>query len=105
MTEMNLDHLPEVTSTQLLWREQIAALPRALWNAARRLLRRDARYYLTVNGQVVARFVSPDDHLDFMTWLHETHTSAFEYGHAVGREYAVENHVSAPADAGDDRTP
>jgi len=101
MTEMNLDHLPEVTATQLRWYDQLAEVPRALYHALRRLLRLECRQYLMINGQAAARFVSVDDARDFMQWLHETHTATFEYGHALGREYAVENHVTVQADAGD----
>jgi hypothetical protein len=103
MTEMNLDHLPDVTSSPLRWTRQLAALPRALRFALLRLLRWEARYYLTIDGQVVARFVSSEDQIRFMTWLHQTHTGTFDYGYALGKEFVVAQHINA-ADAGEPRT-
>jgi hypothetical protein len=103
MADLSLDHLPEVSVTQLLWRDQLAALPRALGRALRRLLRLECRQYLTINGQVVARFVSEVDARDFKQWIDETHTATFEYGYGLAREvHSVgKNHVNLPPDAGD----
>jgi hypothetical protein len=102
---MSLEHLAEVSSTQLRWRKQLAALPRALRFALARLTRRESRNYLTVDGQVVARFVSAEDHLAFMLWLHQTHTSTFDYGFEVGKEVIIAQHLAAEADAGQPGTP
>lgn len=98
-SEMSLEHLPDVSSTPLAWRRKLAALPRALGYGLLRLLRIEFRNYLTIDGKVVARFVSQPDTMDFMRWLHQTHTAAFDYGHALGREY-VANHGADAADAG-----
>lgn len=94
-SDMDLSHLPEVESTRLLWREQLAALPRAAWCALRRLLRREARHYLSIDGRVAARFTSGQDHLEFMTWLASTHNGAFDFGFETGREYLVAQHINA----------
>ena len=101
MTDMNLDHLPDVTATQLRWYDQLAEVPRALYHAFRRLLRLECRQYLVINGQVAARFTSVDDGRDFMMWLHETHTATFDYGYGIGKENAVAKYFSDAADAGD----
>ncbi len=88
-SDMNLDHLPDVVSARLLWREQVAALPRSLWHALRRLARREARYYLTIDGKVVARFTADADSTALMTWLADTHSHAFDFGFETWKEHQV----------------
>ena len=90
---MNLDHLPDVTATRLLWRDQLAALPQALRHAVLRLFRSEPRYYLLINDQVAARFVSPQDHLELLTWLAETHRANADYNFALGRERSVAEQI------------
>lgn len=101
-SDMDLSHLADVQSARLLWREQLAALPRAAFHALRRLLRRETRYYLTIDGQVMARFASEEDHLVFMTWLAETHNGVFDFGFETGRESVVAQHIRQ-SDAGEPR--
>jgi hypothetical protein len=98
---MNLDHLPDVTVTRLLWREQVAALPRALWHAVLRALRSEPRYYLTISDQVAARFVSPQDHLELLTWLAETHKANADYNFALGKEHLIARLILQEAQATD----
>lgn len=98
-SDMSLDHLPEVTSARLGPVDRLRALPRAAWYVLLRLFRRDERYYLTIDGQVVARFVSMEDHLRFMTWLHQTHTATFDFGFNTGKEFLVAQHIADGPDA------
>ena len=98
MTDWNLDHLPEVTSTRLGFADRLRALPKSARHALRRLAGRGSRYYLTINGDVASRFVSENEHMDFMTWLYETHTAAFDYGFDSGRRSDAQH---LPDDAGD----
>lgn len=93
----------ELEATRLLWREQVTELPRAAWHALRRLLRREPRWYLTIDGMVAARFTSEADHAVFMGWLVQAHTSTFDFGFNTGKEFLVAQHIAA-ADAGHDRT-
>lgn len=87
---MNLDHLPEVAATRLLWREQIVAVRRSLWFSLRRMLRREPRQYLTMDGKVVARFTCVQDAAEFMTWVADTHEATLSFGVECGREAVVE---------------
>lgn len=74
----------EAVVTRLLWREQIAALPRAAWHALRRLLRREPRWYLVVDGKVIARLVSDGDHMELLGWIAAAHEETFKVGQQFG---------------------
>lgn len=90
----------EAVVARLLWREQIQALPRAIWSALRRLARREPRWYLVVDGQVIARLTASEDHDALLRWITFVHGETFRTGVKWGRE--VESAVNgSQADAGD----
>lgn len=72
--------------TRLLWREQIRALPGAVVAAARRLVRREPRWYLVINGRVVARLVSRVDYDELLAWIAHVHAETFHMGVGFGEE-------------------
>jgi hypothetical protein len=96
---------PEAVVSRLLWREQFTALPRAGWHALRRLVRREPRWYLVIDGQVVARMVSQQDHLDLLAWIAATHEETFRVGEQFGLEVRSAVDRIQQADAGDVSTP
>lgn len=90
----------EAVVARLLWREQAQALPRAAWSALRRLARREPRWYLVVDGQVIARLTANADHDTLLRWITFVHGETFRTGVKWGRE--VESAVNgSQADAGD----
>lgn len=95
----------EAVVSRLLWREQARALPRAAWHALRRLARREPRWYLVLDGQVVARLVSNGDQTDLLAWIAEAHSMTFQAGTHFGREMLNAVNGSQPADIGDVSTP
>lgn len=74
----------EAAITRLLWREQIAALPRAIGAQIRRLLRREPRWYYVVEGRVVARITCQEDYDILMQWIATVHAESFHYGVSFG---------------------
>lgn len=79
-----LTPLFDITAERLLWRYQFRALGRSLSSQIRRVLRREARWYLTIDGRVVARFESEGDYRAFMSWLAHGHSETFRMGHEWG---------------------
>ena len=86
--------------TRLLWRSQARELPRAAWHALRRLVRRESRWYLEIDGRVIGRLVREEDHWALLKWLEDTHRETFRCGQEFYREVASEVHVVNPGDAG-----
>lgn len=101
---MNLDDMTEMAFTRLSWREKLAVLHIELWHALRRLLRLEHRYYLTLDGRVVARFTADTDHAVVLKWLTDSHIRATDYGVTIGRESAVAKYFAGQANAGDPGT-
>jgi hypothetical protein len=91
----------EAVVTRLLWREQVPALARAGWHALRRLVRREPRWYLVLDGQVIARMVSEQDHLDLLAWIAAAHEETFRVGEQFGLGVRSAIDRSQQADAGD----
>jgi hypothetical protein len=89
----------EAVVSRLLWREQFAALPRAAWHALRRLVRREPRWYLVIDGQVVARMVSDEDQTALLEWIAYVHGETFQAGANFGRGILNAVHSSQQADA------
>lgn len=87
--------------TRLLWREQIVSLPRAAWHALLRLVRREPRWYLVIDGQVVARMVSTEDQETLLAWIALVHGETFRAGQQFGRAVSDAIHSSKQADPGD----
>lgn len=92
----------EAVVTRLLWREQLAALPRAAANFLRRLLRREPRWYLVIDDQVVARLVSAEDRDNLLAWITYVHQETFRAGQEFGRGIvnAIDSRQADPGDAG-----
>lgn len=93
----------EAVVTRLLWREQILALPRAVWHALRRLVRREPRWYLVIDGRVIARLVADQDHLELLAWIAAAHEETFIVGQqfGMGVRGALDGKQEAdPGDAG-----
>lgn len=90
----------EAVVTRLLWREQLAALPRAAFHFLRRLLRREPRWYLVIDDQVVARLVSAEDRDNLLAWIAYAHEQTFHAGQEFGRGI-VDAIDRRQADAGD----
>lgn len=90
--EDDFDHM---THIRLLWREQLAALPRSLRYAVRRLLRLESRYYLTINGMVVARFVARQDHLALLDWTSAAHKKTIDRAFALSKQDNLDNDTLA----------
>lgn len=91
----------EAVVTRLLWREQFRALPRAAGHAIRRLLRREPRWYLVLDGRVIARLVGHGDQTDLLEWIAAAHSMTFQAGQAFGMEVGNAVDGSSQADAGD----
>lgn len=90
----------EAVVTRLLWREQVRALPRAAWHALRRLVRREPRWYLVIDDQVIARLVSDGDQTTLLEWIALAHGETFRFGRDFGR--GIANAIDRnQADAGD----
>lgn len=100
MTEphSDLEFIYDAETKNLRWREAIRELPWALYHQLRRVLRREPRLYLVVNGRVAARFTSDYDHLAFVTWLEETHTKTYRHGFDTGKEAMIARYIQAAAD-------
>lgn len=96
---MDVSNLPEISVTRLMWREQLPALPRAIWHGMLRLLRIEPRVYLTINGRVAARFASQADHLDYLAWTAQIHGLTYGMGIDRGKEICAKSHPDT--DAGD----
>lgn len=94
----------EASVTRLLWREQARELPRAAWYALRRMVRREPRWYLVVDGHVVARLVSVEAHDELMAWIAEVHGQTFRSGVEFGQGVLSAIH-RRPTDVGDAGTP
>jgi hypothetical protein len=87
-----------------MWREQLAALPRAARYFLRRLFRREFRYFLTIDDRLAARFTSEEDRLKFEEWLIYMHTVC--YGLGIAQQKEVERRAAASrAIAEQSRTP
>jgi hypothetical protein len=94
----------EAVVSRLLWREQIRALPRAAVHFFRRLVRREPRWYLVIDGQVIARLVSDGDQTALLEWIALVHGETFRAGQEFGM--GVANALSSrQADPGDAGTP
>jgi hypothetical protein len=78
----------DMRTERMLLTHQLIELPRAIRYAVRRLLRREARWYLTLNGDVVARFTSAADYGRFMAWVADSHIETYDLGHTHGVEVA-----------------
>jgi len=98
-----MNSIPEVETRRLSWSEQFRALAGAARSQVRRLFRREPRFYLMVNGLVLARFESEQAELEFREWVGMTHEATFHYGFQTGKEFLVAQHINA-ADAGEPRT-
>lgn len=97
---------PEAAVTRLLWREQIRALPASLMAAVRRLLRREPRWYLVIDGRVTGRLVSAEDYASLLAWIGHVHGLTFQHGvefgkgvntHAVDQIHQVDAGEPGPA--------
>ena len=95
---MNLDGMTEMAFTRITWRERLATLPRALGHTVLRLLRRERRYYLVLDGKVMARFEVDTDHLVVLEWLRIAVERSVDYGVTLGRGKALE--IADEANAG-----
>lgn len=82
--DMDTRHVPDVHSTRLHWQDQLPALIPAAYHAIRRLLRREHRMYLVVEGEVLARFESEQAEMEFRNWLQASHIVTFETGANFG---------------------
>jgi hypothetical protein len=78
----------EMETARLLPTHQLLELPRAVYYAVRRLLRREARWYITLDGDVVARFTSAADYDKFMAWVADSHIETYDLGQRHGVEVA-----------------
>lgn len=95
----------EVQITRLTWNDQARALPRALYHAIRRVLRREARWYYVQDGRVIGRMVSTGDYQDLVDWIGASHRETFDTGREFGgRAYAAKYAGAEQPDAGDTRT-
>ena len=92
----------EAVVTRLLWREQLQALPRSLWHALLRLLRREPRWYYVIDGRVIGRLVAEEDHRVLLEWVASVHAETFRAGQKFGREVAdaIHERQADPGDAG-----
>jgi hypothetical protein len=79
---------PDMQTARLVPTHQFLELPRAVWFAVRGLLRREARWYLTQDGNVVARFTGAADHDAFIEWVKATHLDTYDIGYKHGMEVA-----------------
>jgi hypothetical protein len=79
-------------TARLVWTHRLLELPRAVHFAVRRLLRREARWYLTLDDNVVARFTSRADHDAFLEWVKVTHIQVYNTGREHGQEVASALH-------------
>ena len=95
----------EAVVTRLLWREQISALPRATLHALLRLVRREPRWYLVIDGQVIARLTSDGDQTTLLAWIADAHSMTFQAGTQFGTGVLNAVHGRQAADAGDTGTP
>lgn len=79
---MSQPHGTEVHASieRMLWRDQVRLLPGSLLAAARRLLRREPRWYLIVDGRVVARMTSSHGYTDLMGWISDSHVRSYRRG-------------------------
>jgi hypothetical protein len=93
----------EAVVTRLLWREQARELPRAAWHALRRLVRREPRWYLVIDGHVVARMVADGDQTMLLEWIAIAHGETFRFGQEFGRGVAraLQDGHQSQADAGE----
>ncbi len=80
--------IPDMQTARLVWTHRLVELPRAVRFAVRRLLRREARWYLTLDDNVVARFTSRADHDAFLEWVKASHIDTYDLGHKHGQEVA-----------------
>ena len=95
----------EAVVTRLLWREQVRALPRAAWHALRRLARREPRWYLVIDGHVVARMTGDSDQAMLLEWIALVHGETFRAGQEFGRGLAnAIDRSEDDTDPGDPRT-
>lgn len=78
----------DMQAERLLPTHQLQELPRAMYFAVRRLLRREARWYLTLDDNVVARFTSRADHDAFLEWVKASHIETYELAYRHGQEVA-----------------
>lgn len=105
MTETPRSEAVDAAITRLLWREQARELPRAAWHAVRRLLRREPRWYVVVDGHVVARLAGEDDYARLLAWIGHVHGETFRMGVKFGRGVSGAIHASQQADPRDASTP
>ncbi len=80
--------ISEVETARLVPTHRLLELPRAVRFAVRRLLRREARWYLMLDENVAARFTSKADHDAFIEWVKATHVQTYDIGHKHGTEVA-----------------
>jgi hypothetical protein len=80
--------IPDVETARLVPTHQLLELPRALSFAVRRMLRREARWYLMLDDNVIARFTSRADHDAFIAWVRATHEHTYQLGYDHGKDAA-----------------
>lgn len=84
--------ITDMQTARLVPTHQLLELPRAVWHGIRRLARREPRWYLTADDNVIARFTSEKDHDLFLQWLKDTHIDTYDTGHKHGQEVASALH-------------
>ena len=95
---MNLDHMTEMAFTRLTWREQLAVVHLSVRHALRRLFRREHRYFLVLDGRVVAKFTAQEDHQAVLAWMAEAHLKTHDYAFALGKEHNVAQYLASERD-------
>lgn len=77
-------------TARLLPTERLLELPRAVRHGIRRLARREPRWYLVADENVIARFACQADHDVFVAWIESSTIRTFLSGRISGMEVARE---------------
>jgi activator of HSP90 ATPase len=83
------DDLPEIVVGRLLLRDQLRNWHWQAWATLRRLVVGDKRFFMSVDGWVVAKFVREEDAQLFMDWLGKGHVNTLAAGMKAGREHQI----------------